>query len=981
MKTTALGYPVLSDDLHLKIFGSDYRPEMNGKQKDQAISLLRKFGIETPVDYPESIYDGPVPLPNLKADNIRDHFEKIAENQVGRYKQLGDKFAKCTLPKIPSITDLVFQSGWTRYELIGDGPDKQWQTREVPYPEEKVFTFDTETFVKGGAFPIIGTALSDRAAYIWLAAELINPDISENDWDQYKLIPIGTDRLVIGHNISYDRVRAQEGYSLDFTKPENFYFDTLSAHVGVSGLASGQRWLYALAEKDFDLLDDDEKRKLKYSPEWLDRGSTNSLVKTYNFHVQRAKEFFFDDGDVKPLSDSDKEIRNVFVTADTLSEINKVLAETVDYAIKDAYYTSELFQALWPKYLDSTPSMVGLCGHYHLNGSGVPLVDNWFEWVQGAEEVYNSHNQEMTGLCKTLLWDTFNSWKEIVDNNETKEIGVREASKWVSKDPWIRQLDWEVKSTKGVYAWIPTWMRPYKKDPDKEIGVKSKLSHFLLKLKWEGTPIIWEEGQGWCFTTGDGTIDRIPHPKKPGENVGGLFSKEFVTHMEVGRLSSDLPEAKRALEIANAISFWTSVRSRVKSRIVMGATNPLGKPNLVTLPEIVCHGTVTRRVVESLMATMCSTKSWRIGTELKTRVQAPEGWKIISADYDGQEMQIASIYSDKWEGGFIGCSPMGYNVLSGSKENGTDPHTALARAIFPELYEGLIWDKTLGICYKYDEKPEDSDNCHPRDGYWVSPIDREKDTMLKITRDLAKIVGFATLYGGSVKALSNPIRMTFPDKDEDAVKTFALKAIASKKGVSRFGKYEGGSDSGAFNMMERISMGPGTPRLPCLGTKISTAMMPSAVGNDFKTGRTNWAIQASGSEILSITLTAVAWLAEEFKIPYRFIISIHDELHFMTPEKYAEQFAVLFQIAHLFTWCLFHHAMDIPELPLSRAFFSSVAIDDRLRKSPKENTVTPSNQSGGDEPHGVEYSMTQLFEMGAVNKLTFRYDSIQKGLI
>jgi DNA polymerase gamma 1 len=182
-------------------------------------------------------------------------------------------------------------------------------------------------------------------------------------------------------------------------------------------------------------------------------------------------------------------------------------------------------------------------------------------------------------------------------------------------------------------------------------------------------------------------------------------------------------------------------------------------------------------------------------------------------------------------------------------------------------------------------------------------------------------------------------------------------------------------------MMEEISMRSRIPQLPCLGTKISTAMRPSAVGSDFKTGRTNWAIQASGAEILSITLTAVGWLAKEYKIPYRFVISIHDELHFITPERYAEQFAVLFQIAHVYTWALFHSQLEIPELPLSRAYFSSVAIDDRLRKSPDEKTTTVSHLDGNKEPNGVEYSMQQLADIGAVAKLTTRYDAIQKGLI
>jgi DNA polymerase gamma 1 len=158
-------------------------------------------------------------------------------------------------------------------------------------------------------------------------------------------------------------------------------------------------------------------------------------------------------------------------------------------------------------------------------------------------------------------------------------------------------------------------------------------------------------------------------------------------------------------------------------------------------------------------------------------------------------------------------------------------------------------------------------------------------------------------------------------------------------------------------------------------------MRPAAVGDDFKTGRVNWTIQSSGAEILSIMLTAVHWLTEEYKIPARFILSIHDEIWFMTPERYAEQFAVLFQIAHMYTWSLFHSAVGIPDLPLSRAYFSSVAIDTRLRKSPKEKTVTLSNPKGGTEESGIEYSMFELAEIGAVDKLTNRYKAVQKGTI
>jgi DNA polymerase gamma 1 len=924
VKKTQLGYPVLSDDLHDKIFGTEKPQKMSRLSIQKAENLLKEFDIPVPVDHPAGLYDGPLPLPDLKGDFLRDHFEKIAGEQVGRYKKLGDQFSRCKLPPLPPPDQFVFEPGWVRYEWVENEDAGGWYIEHVDFPEEEAFTFDTETYVHGGAFPIIGTALSEKAAYVWMAAELIDPTIPESQWDQHELIPIGTNRFIPGHNISYDRVRAREGYNLDQTTPENFYFDTLSAHIGVSGLASGQRWLYVLAGKDPESLTPDEKRKLRYAPKWLDKGATNSLVQCYNFHVAAVRKYFGED--VKELGDVDKKVRDIFVDATHLSQIRQVLTDALDYALKDAYYTAELFQALWPKYLDSTPSMVALCGHYHLNGSIIPLVDNWSEWIEDVESVYKEYNDEMTQICKDLVWKTYEDWRVLYLNDPAK------AQQWVRRDPWVSQLDWEIKSTKGKYAHIPNWVRPFIKDENQHIGVKSNLAHLMLKLKYENSPMIFTKNDGWCYHDEDGNLTKIPHPKGNGDNVGGVLSKDFVEDMAVGRLSSDLPEAKRALEIANSVSYWTSVRKRVMDRIFLRANNPYGEDSLVTLPEILCHGTVTRRTVESLMVTMCSTKNWRIGTELKTRVKAPDGWKIVGADFDGQEMQIASIYSDKWEGGHIGCSPFGYNVLSGSKEAGTDPHSALAK-------------------------------------------------LAGVDRDTAKIAGFAVLYGAGVRAVQTYIRRKYPEKSPTEVKNFAYRILEGKKGKQRSGLYEGGSDSGCFNYMEEIAMRTRVPQLPCLGTKISTAMRPAAVGDDFKTGRVNWTIQSSGAEILSIFLTSIHWLTKEYKIPARFILSIHDEIWFMTPDRYAEQFAVLFQIAHMYTWSLFHSAVGIPELPLSRAYFSSVAIDNRIRKSPKEKTVTPSNPGGDKEPAGVEYSMRELSEIGAIDKLNTRFNAIKKGLI
>ena len=965
MKLNEQGYPVLNDGLHNKLFGSASRPVPKSSALERTRRLLSRFDIPTPVDYPEGMYDGDLPFPELMGGSIENHFEAMAGEFINDYKALADAFATASLPPVPGYDDFVFQPGWTRYTKDGD----KWVTEGVPHPLEKAFTYDTETFVTGGAFPVIGTVLSAKASYIWLAAEMCDPTLPVEEWTQHDLIPLGRGNFVVGHNISYDRVRARDGYTLAETEPENFYFDTLSAHIAVSGLASGQRWLYVLAGKDPDNLSEEEKKKLRFRPRWADEGATNSLVNVYNFHVAAVREYF--GKDVHRMEDADKEIRDVFVKATEMHQLAN-RRDLLEYAMLDAFYTTELFQAIWPKYLDSTPSKVALAGHMFLNGSRIPTPTDWPKWVEQVEEVFAQYNREMSDICHGLIGKYVDEWREKLDadiaavqskldSDERAEliasIGLekkkktvkindvlkaldkhniswrRESDCWADLDPWHRQLDWTPRAYAGKYAYMPRWASKYLADDSERITNKANVSHLLLKLRWEGSPVEMIKGDGWCFRTEDGKLEKIPHPKGNGDNVGVLLSKDFLVDMENGRLSSELPEAKRALDIANATSYWTSVRKRVHDRIFMAVENPHGEGWCMMMPEIIAHGAVTRRTVESLMVTMCSTKGHRIGTELKTRIQCPPGWKIVGADFDGQELQIASIYADAWEGGFIGASPMAHTVLSGAKEKGTDAHTKLAKAI-------------------------------------------------NTNRDVAKGVGFAMLYGAGVRTIANTIKKTYKDRSANELRQFGNRALAFKKGKKTpDGYYEGGSDSGCYNFMEGIALRTKCPTLPCLGTKISTALRPSAVGDDFHTGRINWTIQSSGAEMLAVILTATHWLARKFRIPTQFILSIHDELWWMVPEKYAESFCVVFQMAHLYSWARFQSSVNMCDVPLSRAFFSSVAIDERLRKSVHERTKTPSNPEGDKEPDGAEYSMTQMAELGWVKKLRTRGEMIAKGLI
>ncbi|MDX1373090.1 MAG: hypothetical protein R3321_11500, partial [Nitrososphaeraceae archaeon] len=221
-----------------------------------------------------------------------------------------------------------------------------------------------------------------------------------------------------------------------------------------------------------------------------------------------------------------------------------------------------------------------------------------------------------------------------------------------------------------------------------------------LRLTWRGFPIIKTNEDGFCFITNIFKDDldeplvyktdegqhvyKIPHKKGYDNNVGVLLSKDYLTYYEAKILDGKEPKAGRVLEIGVTTSYWTSIRKRVMDRFVREVPNPFGDNALITLPEITPHGTVTRRSVEPLFLTMCGTKPHKIATEFKTRIEAPDGWDIVMADVDAEELNIASIFADIFHGKYmasnhVGMSAMTYEILSGSKDKGTDGHTRTAR--------------------------------------------------------------------------------------------------------------------------------------------------------------------------------------------------------------------------------------------------------------------------------------------------------------
>jgi len=871
-KLNSLGYVVLSDSMNAKVFGEGVIAKPPGKKEISSIKEeMENFGVEFPIKNPTNFFIDDFALPGLKANSIKAHFDIISKEVCKDRVELMKDFAYTEIPEPPDKTKYFVYAGWVKYPFGGS-------PKVVDGIEENIGVFDCETFVQGSDFahPILATAVTDKAYYIWMHPSFVDSKIPYEPM----LVPLGQkDGLFIAHNVAYDRPRTQEAYVLGKT---NSWFDTMSAHINVSGLASGQRWWYVQKQT--------KKSSYKADPIWADQGSMNNLIDCYNFHCRPAI----------PLEQEDKKIRNTFVDATSMEEFALDRDNLIQYAVNDVKITFELYSILVLKYLQNNPSLTTLAGHFSVAGAKLPVVSDWAEWFESCEEAWHSSIAKQEKTLSQMAKELYESWNEGEITDED-----------IKADPWLLQLDWEAnfkltKAGKPSSKWygVPKWVRSVSakdlidgKPTIEGISTKNRLSHLLLRLKWDDQPIHFFTDKGWCYMDQDsGLYMRIPHKDGEGVNVGNVLTKDYVEDFESGVLTSDLTEARELIGLAINVAYWTSVRSRVREQNIETVRTPEGKQFNLIVPASVPHNTSTNRAGENLWLTVPDPKYDKIGSEIKTRVQAPEGYVFVESDFDAQEAVVASIFADSYHK-VAGSTQFSHSILAGSKDDGTDMHSMTANAI-------------------------------------------------GISRAVAKGCNYGMLYGCGAKTLANTIRKgnkTIPMKD---AMVMGKKLIKIKKGekASRLSQtLIGGSDSYAYNEMARVA-NLSCPINPLSGTKMSTSFRPSTVGTDFWTMRNNWCIQSTGSAMLHAFMTAMEWLIKEYELDAEFCMSVHDSILYLCPEPQAKKVATLFQVAHVWCWAWMRYNYEMYELPVANAWLSSIEIDKIFRKSADSNTKTVSQQ-------------------------------------
>ncbi|KAL7925919.1 DNA polymerase family A domain-containing protein [Trichoderma austrokoningii] len=934
-----VGVQQLSDYIFPQIFphGSNPPPEDLVKLSVDHLKRHELYGKNTDTSGPIA-FD----LPKLQGDTLDEHFYKLGIDCAGSHLKYAKEFACAMVPLRPK--KWVRQSGWTKYHPDG-------RSEAVEAPNEEMLCFDTEVMWKQSPYAVMACAVSPTAWYSWLSPWLLGETPEEKH-----LIPLGdptADRIVVGHNVGYDRARILEEYSLKQTRTG--FLDTMSLHVAVNGMCSRQRPTWMKAKKN-------RETRERIASKTVDHGMIELLS---NSSMHEEEELWVEKSSINSLRDVakfhlnvtiDKAIRDDFGELDRQGILDK-LDQLLEYCAADVSVTHRVYQAILPTFLDVCPHPVSFAALRHLSSVILPVNNTWDSYIANAEATYQKLSASVYERLVALA-------EKALEMKEHPEI-------W-QNDPWMMQLDWsgqEIRMVKGKRKGdpprpavrqkkpgMPKWYKDLfaKNDAPINLTIRTRIAPLLLKLAWDGHPLFWSNQYGWVFRVDPDDVStytaklmseclfddsdpalrddykhsyfKLPHKDGPAARCANPMAKGYLNYFENGILSSEYEYAKEALEMNASCSYWISARDRIRSQMVVyekdlpvAADKDGENTQGFILPQLIPMGTITRRAVEPTWLTASNAKKNRVGSELKSMVKAPDGYCFVGADVDSEELWIASLVGDatfKIHGG----NAIGFMTLEGTKTAGTDLHSRTA-------------------------------------------------SILGIDRNQAKIFNYGRIYGAGLKFAATLLRQFNPKLSEAETTEIAQRLYANTKGIKTNRKtinkrvfWRGGTESFVFNKLEEFAE-QDWARTPVLGAGITQALMSRFVSKGgYLPSRINWAIQSSGVDYLHLLIVSMDYLIRRFNLDARLAISVHDEVRYLVKSEDKYKVALALQVANIWTRAMFAQQVGINDLPQSCAFFSAVDIDHVLRKEVDMDCITPSHPDA--IPPGESLDIQTLLAMG-----------------
>lgn len=535
IRVNEINMQMLPEALHRQLFRKVEQDRLSEKEVNSIKKNLVAYGIN--VEDATRLPDVNLKLPPLEGKDIEEHFYNIGKAQAKPYLSIINNIMK-NIPEMP--TQWLFKEGWTRYTVDGTA-------ESVDYPLEDGVIFDVEVCMKQGPLPTLATAVSNKAWYGWVSDSLVQSVSQTFDTQLFTpsmLVPMESSKeeygyrlnqhqkkpkIIVGHNVSYDRCRIKEQYWLNCTGTR--FLDTMSLHVCVSGLNSYQRSLLlskaANAEKE----------------NWQSITSLNSLKEVHKLYCGY---------------EISKEARDLFVEG-TIEDIKNNFNMLMSYCASDVVATHNILCNLFPLFQERFSHPVTLAGMLELGSAYLPINSNWQRYLEESESTFDDLNYEAKftlakradAVCHLMhdekykedlwMWDQDWSTQKIkmkskvpvakvnpanVDTNVVEKTKEQSDEKYLTDDEeeqdllakefaYLEKTKYLLPAKMPHMPGYPAWYRklcPKQRDEDwvpgpQNISTSMQVVPKLLNLTWEKYPLHYIKDHGWGIL--------VPHNDDP----------------------------------------------------------------------------------------------------------------------------------------------------------------------------------------------------------------------------------------------------------------------------------------------------------------------------------------------------------------------------------------------------------------------------------------------------------------------------------
>lgn len=839
-----------------------------------------------------------LPLPDFNGTPLKYWVEEAADEIYADIYAAIDGFTLAKEVEIPSHFECP--NGWSKW----DG--QKWIRVNQP---SSYLIFDFETH---------GDTIKNQQPLTCMG---VDPDGNWFAWLAPLQLPLtvefGADfRLGIGHYVAgFDKKFVAEGYQFG---NQVLYVDTISLHTATRGQCDGQSKTFLSLEKKYGKRKDKVKRDVikrieEKIPDWYFETCGNSLQDYCKFYLNR---------------DISKDIRENLIVGTSLESKRQNIEEILRYNAEDVKNTFDVFKVIWKEYIERLPSPVVFGGMLEKSRFQVHVSPNYQQKIEDVEKKFDKIKKTLEALTANLqeqhlknkTFETDQHLKKVFEIWQEKDFKRRQENARKRKRKILKELKEELKETTNINETLETleaiqrleiaiekpnpnpnikksppknWLKSHwsldKKTNRERISLDGRIAHLLMGIRYQGVRIE-HNGKSWGIVK-DGKFERIPHPEKPGENVGKVLTEKFLPAVEVGELTADYCNLEAIIKEIASITQWTSNRERLSNVVIRDE---------ITLPDVVPFGTVSLRTSSKLWMLLPNDRKDKAGSEAKSWFECKPGFIKVSADYDSQEQVIAAAIVDSHYG-YPGLNLWACQIYAGDKADGSDQHSYIARKF------GLPRNPT-------------AKNCNYANQYFCG--------VLKLA---------SMIYVGNKGK-----------KSLEECMVIATGYLEETRGFNNYGVYEGGTASPLFNILSSRAKEPNQKSL-IYGSMIPVTVDAATCGRDYGTTRINLSIQATGQELLHTLLVVVNKLTKDMGIQNQLSLTVHDEFHYYLRDNSPEnlsKFLWVLQVAHLISKALLYQSLNVATMPASQCWLSSIEIDKYYRKGYDHDCLTPTN----DEP-------------------------------